>query len=296
MSADWRADVRSMADTLNDARAVAVFGLAGISLEDQHRAFALIRKLGAYVSVERPLLPTLTFGSLSQHKLILTAGGEPDVPLPAGAETARDDRLASSEAWRCLRVLRRGRTAYGAEAYAPLHEKITAAGGAALLLCGNRVPDELRTELTAYRAECGLPLGLDLIQISTMPNLLGAYETALEEAGGAHASFAGGEAKADAAFALGGLLRQRAVGAALLIGECVSGAGETLDAGVPLYSLGRETPGARIFAAAARFGPEDGGTALRCDGMPVSVVPARESGLPRLCALLDALTAEVGVC
>jgi len=293
MSGEWKDGVKAIADALNGAQAIVLFGFCGVSLEDQHRAFQLARTLGAYVSVGRPLLPTLTRGSLKQHALILLAGGEPDVSLPEGAKHLRDDRLLTQKAWRCLRVLQRGRAIAGADAYMPVYEEIVSAGGAAFLPAAGRIGDALRTELLAFRRECDLPRGLDWIQLSGERNLLGTYETALEEAGGAHASFAGGAEKADDAYALPELLRQGAVGAALLIGGCAGGAEDVLAAGVPLYALGAAVPGAKICVPAEQA---DGGTYLRDDGVPLSM-PATQGGeLPKLREALAALTMEVRGC
>ncbi len=293
MSKVPKSDMTAMADALKQARSVVIFGLCGVSMEDQHRAFSLARSLGAYVSVERPLLPALTRGSLKRHALFLLAGGEPDFALPESAEVLRDDRLLKADAWRSLRILQRGRTADGAEAYRELHEKIVAASGAAFLPVADRIGDALRREVLAFRGECELPLGLDILQVSGKTNLQGAYETALEEAGGAHASFSGGKEKADDAFSLPELLRQGAVDAALLIGEDVSDARRVLNAGVPLYTVGAAVAGAVICVSTARLGEPDGGTILREDGMPVSVGATQASGLPGMRDALDALLAEV---
>lgn len=295
MSENWEKDGAEMIRTLKDARSAAIFGLCGVSLEDQHRAFRLARKLGAYVSVERPLLPTLTRASLKRHALILLAGGEPDFTLPSNADARvlRDERLLSADAWRALRILRRGRTADGAEAYRDVYEAVVSAGGAAFLPGCGTIGDALRRELYAFRGECELPLGLDTLQTCGMVNLQGAYETALEEAGGAHASFAGGEGKADDAFRLSELIRQGALGTALLIGQSAGGVLQNvLDAGVPLCVLGGEVPGAKLRIPAARLGETDGGTILREDGVPVTVAAKRTGRLPKLRDVLDALCAE----
>lgn len=63
MSDNWTSGLKNMKQALNNAHAIAVCGLGGISLENQHAAFRLMRMLGAYGYVERTLLPTLTRGS-----------------------------------------------------------------------------------------------------------------------------------------------------------------------------------------------------------------------------------------
>jgi len=293
MNDHWQSDARAIADALNQARAIAIFGLCGVSLEDQHRAFTLARSLGAYVSVERPMLPTLTRGSLGRHTLLLTAGGEPDVAPPQNVTVLRDERLLTADAWRKLRILQRGRTADGVEAYRELYETIVTANGAAFLPAADHIDDALRSEVPAFRNECALSLGLDILQMPDKTNLLGAYETALEEADGASASFSGGVEKADDAFALSELLRQGAIDAALLIGESVIDATCVSDAGIPLYCVGAAIPGAKISIPTARLGEMDGGTILREDGVPVSIGAAQKSELPKLRDVLDALVAEV---
>ncbi|HWQ58910.1 MAG TPA: hypothetical protein VN540_07785 [Clostridia bacterium] len=296
MNADWREAARRIAKALRGARALSIFGLCGMTLEDQHRAFGLARALGAFVSVERPLLPTLTRGSLARHRLALVAGGEPDFPLPEGMGGLRDDRLLTADAWRNLRILQRGRTSAEAEGYRALYDTILSAGGAAFLFCADRADDALRIELAAFRAECGVPRGLDYIQLTDVVNLLGAYETALEEAGGAHAAFAGGSEKAEDAYALGELLRQNAIDAALLVGQSAEGAHAVLSAGVPLYAIGRDTPGAELCVTTAPLGAEEGGTILRDDGVPLAVPTVEKGGLSALGEVLSFLMSEVGGC
>jgi len=296
MNADWREAARRIAKALRGARALSIFGLCGIALEDQHRAFGLARALGAFVTVERPLLPTLTRGSLARHALFLAAGGEPEFPLPEGAAFLRDDRLLSADAWRNLRILQRGRTIAEAEDYRTLYDTLLLADGAAFLLRADEPGDALRAELAAFRAECGLQRGLDYMQLTDVVNLLGAYETALEEAGGAHASFAGGCEKAGDAYALGELLRQNAIEAALLIGLSADGAQAVLNAGVPLYAVGWEAPGAKLCVTTAPLGAEEGGTVLRDDGVPLAVPAGEKGGLPALGEVLRFLMSEVGGC
>ncbi len=295
MNARWKEDVCVIANELQKARAIAIFGLCGVSLEDQHRAYSLARNLGAYVSVERPLLPTFTRGSLTRHTLYLIAGGEPNVTLPQSAIILHDDRLLTADAWRKLRILQRGRTAEGTEAYEGLYSSIVASNGAAFLPGADHIDDALRREILAFRNECALPLGLDILQTPKQMNLQGAYETALEEAGGAHASFSGGTEKADDAFALSELLRQGAIDAALLIGESVFAPKRVIDTGVPLYVLGNIVASAKICITAARLGESDGGTILREDGVPVSVQACSTAEQPKMRDVLEMLLAEVRV-
>jgi hypothetical protein len=293
MNARWKEDVCMIADELQKARAVAIFGLCGVSLEDQHCAFSLARRLSAYVSVERPLLPTLTRGSFGRHTQFLIAGGEPNFLLPQSATILRDDRLLAADAWRKLRILQRGRTAEGTEAYEGLYSSIVASSGAAFLPSIDHIDDSLRRETLAFRNECALPLGLDILQTPKQTNLQGAYETALEEAGGAHASFSGGEEKADDALALPELLRQRAIDAVLLIGESVLEPKQIIDTGIPLYVLGHAAADAKICIPTARLGETDGGTILREDGIPLSIQARSTTELPKMGDVLEMLLAEV---
>lgn len=290
---DWKQDAATIVREVKNARASILFGFCGATLEEQHAAFALARALGAGVSVMRALVPTLTFSAFGMQKLFLLAGGEPDEPLPLGAEILRDDRLLTGEAWRNLRILQRNRRTADADAYAALYARIVSSGGAAALLFTADGDEALYGEIAAFRAECELPRGLDYVQIPGKANFLGAYETALEEAGGASAAFAGGLAAADGAYALGEQLRAGALGAALLIGESARGEEtEALTAGVPLYAVGAGAPeGAkrRILTAPPGAG---GGTILREDGMPVSPEKRESGGLPTLLEVLEWMIGE----
>ena len=290
MKSDWKKDAAELVRALKQERAVAVFGLCGISLEDQHRAFQLARALGASVSVRRALLPTTTFGALSRYRLILSSGCTQGVPLPSNARLQTDERLNCAETWRNLRILQRGHTTAEAESLRALYEQIVAAEGAAFLLCQDDVSEELKTELMSFCAECALPIGLDYLQATDCLNMLGAYETALEEAGGAHASFAGGTEYPNDAFALEELLKNGALGAALLIGDAAGQEEEALKAGVPLYSIGNAVPGAvRSIPAELQC---KGGTILRSDGLPVWVAASGQSGLVPISEVLETMIAE----
>ena len=290
---NWRRGAAAMVRELKNARASVLFGFCSATLEEQHAAFALARALGAGVSVSRALVPTLTFSAIGAQKLFLLAGGEPTEPLPLGADVLRDDRLLTGEAWRNLRILQRSRRTADADAYAALYAKIVSSGGAAALLFTAGGDESLYGEIAAFRAECELTRGLDYVQLPGKANFLGAYETALEEAGGASAAFAGGFAAADGAYALEEQLRAGALGAALLIGESARGEeADVLTAGVPLYAVGAITPeGAkrRVLTAPPGAG---GGTILREDGMPVSPEKRESGGLPTLLDVLEWMIGE----
>ena len=290
MKSDWKETAFEIVRTLKIERAVAIFGLCGISLEDQHRAFQLARALGASVSVRRALLPTTTFGALHRFSLILSSGCTQGIPLPSNARLLADERLNSAETWRNLRILQRGHTTVEADALRQLYDQIVEAQGVAFLLCQDDVSEELKTELQSFRAECTLPLGLDFLQAADCLNLLGAYETALEEAGGANASFAGGTEYASDAFLLEELLRQDALGAALLIGEDNGREAEVLNAVVSLYVIGNTVPGAMLSIPAEL--QSKGGTILRSDGLPVRVAESEQSGLVSISEVLETMIAE----
>lgn len=295
-STDWKRDAAKIVRELKDARAAALFGFCGATLEEQHAAFALARALGAYAGVSRALVPTLTFSAIGAQTLFLFAGGEPAEALPRGARTLRDDRLLASDAWRNLRILQRGRRTAAADEYAALYAEIVSAGGAALLLYSAGGDESLFFEIAAFRAECDLPRGLDYVQLPGKANVLGAYETALEEAGGASASLAGAEAVADGAYALRELMRAGALGAALLIGESALGEeADVLSAGVPLYFVGAGAPeGAKLRVLTAPLGA-GGGTILREDGMPVSPEPRERGGKPTMLEVINEMIGEARV-
>ena len=296
MSENWTSGLKRMKQALSSAHAIAVFGLGGISLENQHAAFRLMRMLGAFGTVERTLLPTLTRGSLVRHSLILVVGGEPDFEIPPTCCVLRDDRLLAADAWRYLRILQRGRQMAQTTAYEALYSDIVSAGGAVFLPRTDHIDSALHEELRAFRAASDLPNKLDWIQQTQTINLLGAYETALEEASGACASFTDGEAKADEAFAIDALLQAQSLDAALLIGQGEAFAMRVLAAGVPLYVLGGEIPGAEVSVMTAQIGVDDGGTILREDGMPITVAPRENESLPRLGDILEDWLTEAGVC
>lgn len=290
MKSGWKETAGEIVRALKQERAVAIFGLCGISLEDQHRAFQLARAIGASVSVRRALLPTTTFGALHRFSLILSSGCTQGVPLPSNARLLTDERLNSPESWRNLRILQRGHTTAEADALRQIYDRIVEAQGAAFLLCQDDVSEELKTELQSFRAECALPLGLDYLQASDCLNLHGAYETALEETGGAHASLAGGTEYPNDAFAVEELLKNGALGAALLIGDAAGQEEEALKAGVPLYSIGNAVPGAvRSIPAELQC---KGGTILRSDGLPVRVAVSGQSGLVPISEALETMIAE----
>ncbi|MDR1800690.1 MAG: hypothetical protein LBQ95_02440 [Lachnospiraceae bacterium] len=54
--------IMRIADLLSGADPVLICGLGGISLENQHLAFFLARKIGAYTHVDKISLPTRTYG------------------------------------------------------------------------------------------------------------------------------------------------------------------------------------------------------------------------------------------
>lgn len=292
-----KGELSALARALENAKAPVLFGFGGVSCEGQRTAFRLARALSAAVSVEPVLLPTLTRASLSLHDLILTTGGESPFPLPDSAIVLRDDRLLNAHTWRALSALQKGSALPDTNAYAALFDLMQAHAGAALIVCTDALPDGYRDALFAFREGCAWKQGFDFIQCPAQTNLLAAYDAALSELGGASGRFYAGGALLSDAYRLSALLSEKAVDAALLIGNDASEAKAALDAGVPLYVLG-DTPvaGAALFVQTAAFPAEESGTLVYADGLSRSCAAQKASVFPTLCACIETLIREMRIC
>jgi len=263
---------------LKEADATVICGLGGISMEEQRLAVSLAKKLGAVVSVERPLLPTVTQSSLNGCDLVLYAGGQLPFALAEGVKTLQDDRLLCVDAWRCVASLFRGNKLMGAEEYLPLYEDIKNADSAAVVLIADDISEELRRTVVRFVGEAHR---VGIMQIPSCANIIGAYEVMLEEAGGTAAWF-GDEVLKGCEFAVENI---PAKGCDLLLRI---GCGKDAAVG----------DAARFAVAAKGYEGEclvkavsGGGTALRYDGVPCDM--AAEDGENSVFALLTRLMEEV---
>lgn len=263
---------------LKEANAPVIYGLGGISMEEQRRAVRLARKLGAAVSVKRPLLPTVTLAALNNCDLILYAGGE--LPFEAnGVKAIKDDRLLCVDAWRSLASLFRGNKLEGAEEYLPLYEKMKNAESAAVVFVADSVSETLRRTIGRFVGEAHK---VGIMQISSVANALGAYEIMLEEAGNASAWFGESLCGGDE-FAVENLPCE-SCDLLLRIGE-----GEDISVGVaPRFALAKNAYEGECHIE----GCTAGGTALRFDGVPCEI--EAEKGEYSILSLLASLTEEVG--
>jgi len=268
----------SLVAALKAANAPVVYGLGGISMEEQRLAVRLARKLNASVSVQRPLLPTLTLAALNTVPVILTAGGQLPAEIGADARVIKDDRLLTLEAWRCLSALFKGNKLPGTESYASLYEELNN-NRAALVLVTDSVDETLRRAITRFTQTHKI----EIVQISSCENALGAYEVMLEEAGNENAWFGGGALHAGSGF---GLSCTACGGCDLLlrVGEsCAPSCGD-----IPCYAIaGAAKDGECLIEAASA-----GGTAMRYDGVPVKMEAAADADKSIL-ALLAQLMEEV---
>lgn len=268
----------SLVAALKAANAPVIFGLGGISMEEQRLAVRLARKLKASVSVQRPLLPTLTLASLNTVPLILTAGGNLPAEVAPEARVIKDDRLLTLEAWRALSALFKGNKLPGTEAYASLYEELNN-NRAALVLVTDSLDETLRRAITRFFQTHKI----EIVQIPSAENALGAYEVMLEEAGSENAWFGGGALHAGSGFGLGSAAK---AGCDLLLRV---GEGEVPSCGdIPCYAIApaAKTGECLIEASSA------GGTAMRYDGVPVKMEAAADADKSIL-ALLAQLMEEV---
>lgn len=262
---------------LKEANAPVIYGLCGISMEEQRRAVRLARKLGAAVSVERPMLPTVTLSSLNSCDLILYAGGE--LPFETKAKAIREDKLLCVDAWRCLASLFRENKLAGAEEYIPLYEEVKNAASAAVVLIADEVDEPLRRTIGRFVSEA---CKVGILQITSRENALGAYEIMLEEAGNAAAWFSAAP------------ITGCEFGAENLpAGSCDLllriGKGEDISIGdAPRFAIAKTAYDGECLIEAATHG----GTALRFDGVPCEM--AAQAGECDILSLLISLDKEVG--
>ena len=265
-----------LAAALRAADTPYIYGLGGLSMEEQREAVALARACGGVISIPRLISPTLTIAGLKAFDLLLTAGGDLPPDITFEGTILRDDRLLEAESWRCLMSLYRGTPIPGAASYGDLKALLDGRERAVLLWMGGPMDDRTLRALRRFASES---YDLSILQIPALPNALGAFEIMLEECGDCAAYFRDGEC------ITGGALEGISGKCDLIlrIGEVeVSPEGEA-----PRYALAMSgEPCERVVEAASR-----GGTYLRFDGVPVPVKGA--SAGPSYTEILRALKEEV---
>ena len=265
----------SLVAALKAANAPVFYGLGGISMEEQRLAVRLARKLGASVSVQRPLLATLTLAALNTIPLILTAGGELPAAAASGSRVIKDDRLLTADAWRALSALARGNKLPGADAYASLYEEMKDTR-AALVLVTDSVDEVLRRAINRFTQSHKI----EVMQVPATENALGAYEVMLEEAGSENAWFGGNQLHSGNGYGLS-CGASNCCDLLVRIGEgcapCCCGA--------PAYAI---APAAQDGETLVEAGTA-GGTAMRYDFVPVKMdaAGAQTSILSLLAQLME---------
>ena len=263
---------------LKESNAPVIYGLGGISMEEQRAAVRLGKKLGAVVSVERLLIPTVTEAALNSSALVLYAGGELPFKVNDSVKTVRDDRLLNADAWRMLCSLFRGNKLEGAEEFTALYEDMKNAADTAVVLVADKISEEFRRTVSRFVCE-GCRVGI--MQITSAQNALGAYEVMLEEAGGASAWF-GEKTQAGCEFAVENL-PAGACDFVLRIGQ-----GQDICAGdAPRFAIASNAYDGECLIKAVSHG----GTALRFDGVPQDM--AAEEGEADVLDMLTRLMKEV---
>ena len=273
--------LQELTEALKAAQAPLIYGLSGISMEEQRLAVALAKELHAAVAVDKVLLPTMTIAACTAHSLILTAGGDLPFAVPDGVRVIRDDRLLSADGFRALSALFRGRKRAALEEYGDLYEAMKEEKEAAFVLCADTFDERFFRAVRRFSREV---YRLDVMQVTDAENALGAYAVMLEEAGCEEAFFGEeqintGSACASDTLAFGGTDLLLRIGEAALLPE----------GDVPAYAIAKEARGnERLFKAVT-----SGGTALRYDGVSVSLKADPDREAPALPDCLKRLLEEV---
>ena len=259
----------SLVAALKAANAPVVYGLGGISMEEQRLAVRLARKIGASVSVQRPMLATLTLAALNTVPLVLTAGGDLPAEVAPNASVIKDDRLLNADAWRALSALAKGNKLPGADAYASLFEELKN-NRAALVLVTDSVDEVLRRAINRFTQTHKI----EIMEVLSVENAIGAYEVMLEEAGKESAWFGGGELHTGSGFGLASVANG---GCDLLIRV---GEGSAQCCGLPCFAIAPAAKCDETLVEACTAG----GTAMRYDGVPVKMDAANAE-----CSILSVL-------
>ncbi|NLA96231.1 MAG: hypothetical protein GX838_05250 [Clostridiaceae bacterium] len=303
MPVDWdqiNRKVATIAGAMRRSRAPAIYGLWELSLEEQRLAFRLAEALGAYISVTPRLSPTLTVGAISRAPAVILVGGSdlpseivltPDIPV------IRCDVLAEVQAWPSLHASLRGR-ALG-------NDRLPELGEVVELMC--------RCEpVLVFRQAVLVPELFDWLNplfhqgrlLGAMQweggqdvlgrNAAGAYEIALEEAGGAASVWSGGMPHADRHFDVVSLCDAKVTDLVLRLGE--SAVDPCLD-GIPLIAIGPSAcPSDACDGLQSAVQAEEEYTILRPDGMVLTQYGKTGSPYPPMRYVLQGLLSEVKAC
>ena len=267
----------ALAAALKAANAPVICGLGGISMEEQRLAVRLARKLKATVSVQRPLLATLTLAALKTVPLILTAGGELPAEAAGSARVIKDDRLLNADAWRALSALARGNKLPGTDAYAALYEEMKDTR-TALVLVTDSACEVLRRAINRFTQTHKI----EVMQIPSVENLHGAYEVMLEESGRECAWFGGDVLHAGYGFDAASAAKN-GCDLILRVGEGCAPCCEDISC----YAIAPAANAGECLVDACSAG----GTAMRYDGVPVKMAAANADC--SILSLLARLTEEV---
>lgn len=289
-----------IAEAMRRSRAPAIYGLWELSLEEQRLAFRLAEALGAYISVTPRLSPTLTAGAMSRASAVILVG-DSDLPsemlLSPDIPVIRCDALGEAGAWPSLHASLQGR-ALGDDRFPELGEVVEhMRGGEPVLVFRQAVLDpELFDWLSPFFHQGRL---LGAMQWESGQNVLsrnaaGAYEIALEEAGGAASVWSGGTAQADQYFDVVSLCNAKVTDLVLRLGE--SGVDPCLN-GIPLIAIGPSAcPPDACDGLQSAVQAEEEYTILRPDGMVLTQYGKTGSPYPSIRYVLQGLLSEVKAC
>ena len=303
MPVDWdqiNRKVARIAGAMRRSRAPAIYGLWELSLEEQRLAFRLAEALGAYISVTPRLSSTLTVGTMIRAPDVILVGRSdlpseivlsPDIPV------IRCDALAEVQFWPSLHASLRGR-APGNDRISELEDVVELMRRCEPVLVFRQavlVP-ELFDWLNPLLHQ-GILSGAmqwESGQDVLGRNAAGAYEIALEEAGGAASVWSGGIPRADRCFDVVSLCDAKVTDLVLRLGE--SGVDPRLD-GIPLIAIGPSAcPPDACDGLQSAVQAEEEYTILRPDVMVLTQYGKMGSPYPSIRYVLKGLLSEVKAC
>ncbi|HZJ90037.1 MAG TPA: hypothetical protein VFC89_00045 [Oscillospiraceae bacterium] len=303
MAGEWDQTILAVsriADTLRQSQAPAIYGLWGLSLEEQRVAFRLAEALGAYISVTPRLSPTLTAGAVPQASSIILVG---DSSLPAEIVLSQDipvvrcDALGEINTWPYLHAFLRGRiTENDMPSQLKSVTNLFSTGEPALIFRQSVMDPEIFENLIPLYSKGALfgAIQWENEEDALGRNAAGAYEIALEEAGGAASSWSCGRPKTDRNFDVPSLCNARATDLLLRLGE--SPQTPCLD-GISLIHIGPfACPPEACDGIQSTTQDEAEYTVLRPDGIALAQHSEAESPHPSTLYVLQRLLSEVKAC